>query len=252
MDQDDVLTEVLRALSASEGLASLATASLINHQFRRIAASDVIWKDLCVQRWCSFPDAAAWVRTATEAAVRHGQAVASGSSSQQTADPNVWRAAYKEHEAELVLDYPVFAMGSQLSIAQPVGLHFFEPRYRRLIKLVMERDRRFVFAPVVPREGLQAFVCECHNLVAYPDGRADLYVLPVIKCAVRKAWAERFNPMHPPLHWARVEMLPPGSAGKTVEEAEDEAYATAEEEAAGGEDAEPEMPEQSHKRPRRG
>ena len=44
-------------------------------------------------------------------------------------------------------------MGGSLSLANPVGLHFFEPRYRALIAEAMANDKRFVFSQSRPRVG---------------------------------------------------------------------------------------------------
>ena len=34
---------------------------------------------------------------------------------------------------ELEREYPCFCMPAQLRLAEPIGIHFFEPRYRRRI-----------------------------------------------------------------------------------------------------------------------
>ena len=73
-------------------------------------------------------------------------------------------------------------------LAQPVGLHFFEPRYRKLIAFAMQTDRRFVWASGRLGAGQRVYLCEAHNVRTYSDGRADLHVLPVLECTVRRAW----------------------------------------------------------------
>ena len=45
-------------------------------------------------------------------------------------------------------------------------------------------------------------------MVRYPDGRADLYVLPTARCHVRHARQERFDARYPSLHYAVAEVLP--------------------------------------------
>ena len=50
----------------------------------------------------------------------------------------------------------------------------------------MGADRKFVFATKSPQRGVQAWVCECHCVSIYPDGRADLFVLPTLRCRVQR------------------------------------------------------------------
>ena len=94
----------------------------------------------------------------------------------------------------LLADWPVFYMGGSLALGKPVccllyhclaitpsattcitpplarpqiGLHLFEPRYRLLIKVAMQSDRRFVFSSNAPRPDDTAYLCECHRVSMY-------------------------------------------------------------------------------------
>ena len=59
-------------------------------------------------------------------------------------------------EAEHTL--PIFAMTPGTQVGAPVRLHFFEPRYKILIRRAMEGSRSFVFCGEVPREGGHAVI----------------------------------------------------------------------------------------------
>ena len=43
---------------------------------------------------------------------------------------------------------------------------------------------RFVWASGRLSAGQRVYLCEAHNVRTYPDGRADLHVLPVLECIV--------------------------------------------------------------------
>lgn len=97
---------------------------------------------------------------------------------------------------------PVFGMGSHLQLHVPYGLHFFEPRYRLLISEVMRGqpseaiqnghvngDCFFIhahmepLAPTTPAAIVQ--VSRCH---IFPDGRADVLLVPVAFVWLEKVW----------------------------------------------------------------
>lgn len=96
----------------------------------------------------------------------------------------------------------VFFMPGTLQIGEPYALHFFEPRYRFLIAELMvtqsESARRggrvagdvhFIHANRAPLGAstpavlVQLQRCEC-----YPDGRADVVLLPVAHVWLEKLW----------------------------------------------------------------
>ena len=204
MDSDDVLTEIMyqlvRGCSNPHAAANaLATISPVSWRFARLAKLDLFWRPIALQRWHCQHDEATYLQAAAEAAA---VALLPG-----TAAAGTWREHFRRREDDLVLDFPVFFMGSELYPAQPIGLHLFEPRYRRLIQVAMARDERFIFAMRPPKAGLETWLCECHSVSIYPDGRADLYALPALRCRVLKAWQEEVSNV-PKLHWARVELLP--------------------------------------------
>ncbi|EOD06086.1 hypothetical protein EMIHUDRAFT_359633 [Emiliania huxleyi CCMP1516] len=193
MEDDDVLSEVMLALAkgcnAEEWLLAFLSASGVCRRFHDCASLPHVWEAACAVRWCGHLKRREWMLAGAE-------------------DPGGWMAQYRRREAERIKEYPVFFMGGAMTLARPVGLHFFEPRYRRLIAIAMETDAKFVFAPEAPHAGQVAWLCECHNVVRYPDGRADLYVLPTARCHVRHARQERFDARYPSLHYAVAEVLP--------------------------------------------
>ena len=132
MDEDDIITPVLAHLTRARDFCA---AACVSQQFRRLSELDLFWRPLCEQRWALFPDGPEY-QTVADAAVADA---ASGASAK-------WRDEYVRRERLLVKDYPCFCMGSNLGIGEPIGLHFFEPGYRKLILMAMEGDRRFFFS----------------------------------------------------------------------------------------------------------
>ena len=138
MEDDDVLSEVMLALAkgcnAEEWLLAFLSASRVCRRFHDCASLPHVWEAACAVRWCGHLKRREWMLAGAE-------------------DPGGWKAQYRRREAELIKEYPVFFMGGAMTLARPVGLHFFEPRYRRLIAIAMETDARFVFAPEAPHAG---------------------------------------------------------------------------------------------------
>jgi hypothetical protein len=115
--------------------------------------------------------------------------------------------SYKELYAQVLSEQvrfkgPVFFMPGQLQIGEPYGLHIFEPRYRLMIAEVMQHQRpearrggkvhgdalfihanRSPLAPTSPAVLVQVQRCE-----VYPDGRADVVLVPVSHVWVEKLW----------------------------------------------------------------
>lgn len=98
----------------------------------------------------------------------------------------------------MVVTMPVFYMPSRMRLNQAIGVHFFEPRYRRLIAEVTAGRTgdeqsggqltaplpRFVYActadPLVAAgRTAEAFVVEVHRCRIYVNGRADVLLCPV-------------------------------------------------------------------------
>lgn len=114
---------------------------------------------------------------------------------------------------------PVFYMGHPIRLGQPYGLHFFEPRYRRLIAEVMadfsdearqgghieEIPQRnpplFIHAHIhplsraTPAALVQVIRCRLHI-----DGRADVFLMPICYLRLEKL-GEYVHSGH--LYWAQ-------------------------------------------------
>ena len=169
MDEDDIITPVLAHLTRARDFCA---AACVSQQFRRLSELDLFWRPLCEQRWALFPDGPEY-QTVADAAVADA---ASGASAK-------WRDEYVRRERLLVKDYPCFCMGSNLGIGEPIGLHFFEPGYRKLILMAMEGDRRFFFSAgqratveratvlLLPNRGSLHYLCEAHTLDSTLSGR---------------------------------------------------------------------------------
>lgn len=98
---------------------------------------------------------------------------------------------------------PVFFMPGNLQLGEPYGLHFFEPRYRLLISEVMQAQptaarhggrlagelayfvhaNRTPLAPTTPAVLVRVLRCDL-----YPDGRADVVLLPTAHVWMERLW----------------------------------------------------------------
>jgi Lon protease-like protein len=77
---------------------------------------------------------------------------------------------------------PLFPLSVVLFPGNPLPLHIFEPRYRRLLSDVLLGDRRFGITPVspgseAPSRGAVGCVAEVRLNQELPDGRSDILVV---------------------------------------------------------------------------
>lgn len=85
---------------------------------------------------------------------------------------------------------PIFAMAPGGRVGGQVALHFFEPRYKILIRRAWEGNRMFVFAPQAPRPGLRAVVVEIYSAAFAHDGRANIRGIGVASIKLGEVWVE--------------------------------------------------------------
>lgn len=89
---------------------------------------------------------------------------------------------------------PVFISGGagRLGPGAPVDLHFFEPRYRILIRRAWEGERRFVWADATPypAEPLSGLLVSVEQAVFLPDGRANVTGRAVERVTLAHSWVE--------------------------------------------------------------
>lgn len=192
----DELTDdlTIALLSQFRFAHDIVRISAVCRRLRQLSSSNIIWRELCASRWSNRIEEDAW----TERAQQSGP----------DADGH-WRAHYASREQAIRTFWPTFCMGAHLRLGTPTNMHFFEPRYRKLVQTAMARDRRFVFAVTQPHAGGMAYICELHNVTVYPDGRADVTVLPIAECHLHSAnQVENIAPTHPPLLWCEAEVLP--------------------------------------------
>ena len=87
---------------------------------------------------------------------------------------------------------PCFFMYTRTPLPQPMRLHFFEQRYRRLIRLTLSTPHKtFVYCPhntVTP--GCQAYIVEVTDVNVYPDERADVELTARAMCAVEGCFSD--------------------------------------------------------------
>uniref|UniRef100_A0A7S0GDL7 Uncharacterized protein n=1 Tax=Proboscia inermis TaxID=420281 RepID=A0A7S0GDL7_9STRA len=102
---------------------------------------------------------------------------------------------------------PVFFMPGHVSMGQPFGLHFFEPRYRILVREVMANQPpsnfnggqlklangrsypRFIYANHSPlAAGTRACLVEIQSCHMYGNGTADVVLNPVQHVWIQDVW----------------------------------------------------------------
>lgn len=104
------------------------------------------------------------------------------------------RAAHQEllkelqHKAKTHL--PIFYMPPGTDVGAPVILHFFEPRYKLLIRRAWEGNQLFVFCASQPRPGLRGVIVRVDRAHFLPDGRANIVGQGVRRIHLRKTWVE--------------------------------------------------------------
>ena len=69
---------------------------------------------------------------------------------------------------------PIFYMYPGTAVGSRVALHFFEPRYRIMIRRVWESNRLFLFCSSEPVSGACGVVVKVDQASFAPDGRARI------------------------------------------------------------------------------
>lgn len=85
---------------------------------------------------------------------------------------------------------PIFSMYPGTSVGAPVALHFFEPRFKVLVRRVWEGNRLFVFTAQAPRAGVQGIVVRIDIARFLPDGRANVVGVGVEAVRLGEVWVE--------------------------------------------------------------
>merc|ERR1711918_98605 len=120
--------------------------------------------------------------------------------------------------------------GLDLPLGRSVEMHFFEPRYRLLIRRIMaekgHHHRKFAFLTTRPAPGKQidfqyGRLCEAHH-VQIQDRQTNLNAFPINKLRIVEAWEDKadLRSSDPPLFYVRAKVLPASDFGnKTVADA---------------------------------
>lgn len=201
---------------------------IVSRRFRSICDSDVLWKDAVVRVTKQEPGGMWTEALQSMCRSERGDKITSGVapptppedesilalvertrrtlSIQRPLDcsyKSIYKTVVNQH---LRFKGPVFLMQGQVALGQTYALHFFEYRYRLLIAAVM-RDQPhearhggplaadlppacFIHAnrssPLEPAEpAVLVRVVQCQ---IYPDGRADVLLLPVRYCWMERSW----------------------------------------------------------------
>lgn len=221
---DDIVAHVLSFVADapfenSRGLdpnfVSSLTHSLpfVSKQFRRLVKRDCFWKDALIRQVSAEP---LWNRGLMGLYPGPGQIPEVGNASElvevmQTSLGAACKELYRRVLNEKIRFVgPIFYMGQSITLGEPYGLHFFEPRYRRLIAEVMspfpasakqggpiecadgQSPPVFIHANVHPlTRSSPAVLVQVIRCGIHPrDGRADVFLLPIAYVSMERIWEE--------------------------------------------------------------
>lgn len=102
--------------------------------------------------------------------------------------------AHKERIETFLTDLntilPIFSMYPGTSVGAPVALHFFEPRFKILVRRVWEGNRLFIFTAQAPRAGVRGVVVRIDIARFLPDGRANIMGVGIEAVQLGECWVE--------------------------------------------------------------
>ena len=76
------------------------------------------------------------------------------------------------------------------AVGAAVALHFFEPRYKILIRRAWEGHRLFIYTAGVPRPGSRGVIVRVDQARFLPDGRANILGRGVRQVELDQTWVE--------------------------------------------------------------
>lgn len=98
-------------------------------------------------------------------------------------------AAFLDRERQSL---PIFYMrGVASKPGQAVDLHFFEPRYKILIRRTWEGNRRFLCTQTSPSNGDTGLLVQVEQASFLPDGRANIHGRGMERVILRNVWVEK-------------------------------------------------------------
>lgn len=92
--------------------------------------------------------------------------------------------------ADSITALPIFAMHPGTRVGAPVALHFFEPRFKILIRRAWEGNRLFVFTAHSPRPGVEGVLVRVDHARFLPDGRATILGVGIEAVRLGEIWVE--------------------------------------------------------------
>ena len=209
-----VASAPLEELHARPRSALTGVLPLVCKEFYRFAQSEFLWGSALKRQLALEPSL--WARGLLRLLPQEIRDRKPDSSSSQLVNlvkttlrstyANVYRMAYEQH---ILFTGPVFYMTERVRLEQAIGLHFFEPRYRYLIRQVMddwpEEARHggpieanedgdfptFIYAhksPLAP--STPACLVQVRECFVHADGSADVQLLPVAYVWLRHLWTK--------------------------------------------------------------
>ena len=216
-DLDDAL--VCLVFSFLTPTEVMLTTALLSRRFSDLSADNAIWRPQCKRRWRGLRRCEAWMKETEVAASAALNPLTLPLRLRRT-----WCSAFATKLESIRPRLGIFAMRSNLQIGRAFGIHFFEPRYRWLVRRTMDppvgTPELFIYCPKMPEAGDVACLCEMHDVDVAPDGQANLRILPVAHCRIVTVYEEEVpnNPQAPRLMCAQVEELPTGWNGDGEEQ----------------------------------
>ena len=187
---------------------------LVSKQLRRLAKTDSFWMDALVRQVVKEPDL--WFKGLVSVAGQRGGEITDAANN-TTEMVELVRQSLGVSSCDLYrlvlnttirITGPVFCMYHPVKLGEPYGLHFFEPRYRRLIADVMapfpDQARQGGAIECEPGQSPPVFIhvhgqpvtrsapaclVQVIRCRIYPgDGRADVFLLPIAFLRIETIW----------------------------------------------------------------
>lgn len=185
---------VIRVVSFMDADWLLSTGAFVCSTWSKSVKHDDLWREECQRRWKGMRLEQSWHRARRETG-------------------SLWIDAFKQSIRETYRALPIFAMGSRLNRHCPMGLNFFEPRYKWLIQRIIDPTIRndadrsefevekhadattqlFVFCTHQPTEGSLGWITRACHINVRQDGGSDFIALPLARCTIKKLWTEEVS-----------------------------------------------------------
>lgn len=100
----------------------------------------------------------------------------------------------REEKEKLATQHPVFYYNLPIFVGETLHLHLFEPRYRLMMRRIVDSTRKFLYLPSYreykANPGDVAMLAELRDVHFFRDGRAEIEAKIVGRYRVTSTWVE--------------------------------------------------------------